>query len=882
MADPSEKERARPHLWLIKFIGLVVPSRLRADWRQEWEAELRYRELLLADWDKLNWKTKLDLLRRSLGAFWDALLLQPQRLEDEMFQDLRYGVRMLVKNPGFAFVAVLTLALGIGANTAIFSIVNAVLLQPLPFSEPDRLVWVWGNIRNGGRTASVSPLDYLDYRAQNTSFEHFAATFSVPASFNLTGSGDPERLQGQAATGNFFQALGVNASLGHTFLLENEEPGRDQVVVLSHKLWQRRFGGDPSLIGKTLSLDGKTFEVIGVMPAEFNYPRGAELWTPMNFQIAAGMKQRKAHFLRPVGRLKPGVTLAQAQADMDAVAARMEAQYPESNTGWNLRMVPLREQLVGNIRPTLRVLFGAVGLVLLIACANVANLLLVRASSRQKEIAVRMALGAGRFRIVRQMLTESMLLALAGGTLGVFLAASGVNLLVAFSGNDIPPTAHIGIDGVVLGFTLAVSLLTGILFGLVPALPATQPARLSETLKEGGRGRGSSRSRTRNLLVVLETAIAVVLLIGAGLLIRSFNRLQNVGPGFDAANVLTLRIDLPRDKYNLPEKAALFWGQLQERLAALPGVEAVGMNTELPLSGQPNDTPFTVEGRPPVQPNQQFGADFRRVNQDYLRSLRIPVKRGRNFTPQEVRQSAHVVLISEALVDGVFPGEDPLGQRLLLGLNEKTPFEIIGIVGDIRHRTLEADPFPTMYLPVPDTGWTNLTIRVAGDPLSLAAAVRKEVQAIDPDQPIAAVRTMEQVVAESLGAPRYRTLLLGLFAFVAMLLAAIGIYGVISYAVAQRTHEIGIRMALGAQPLAVHRLVIGQGVRLALVGVGVGLIGAVALTRLLAGLLFGVTATDPLTFIGVAVILAVIASLACWIPARRAAKVDPMIALRHE
>jgi putative ABC transport system permease protein len=425
-------------------------------------------------------------------------------------------------------------------------------------------------------------------------------------------------------------------------------------------------------------------------------------------------------------------------------------------------------------------------------------------------------------------------------------------------------------------------LLTGILFGLVPALPATQQSKLSETLKEGGRAGGSSRNRTRNLLVIFETAIAVVLLIGAGLLIRSFIRLQNVGPGFDAANVLTARIDLPRDKYNSPEKAASFWGQLHERLAGLPGVEAVGMNTELPLSGQPNDTPFSVEGRPPVQPNQQFGADFRRVNQDYLGSMRIPVKRGRNFTAQEVSQSAHVVLISEALIDGVFPDEDPLGKRLLLGLDEKTPFEIIGVVGDIRHRTLEAEPWAMMYLPVPGTQGTNLTIRVAGNPSSLASAVRKEVQAIDPDQPIAAIRSMEQVVAESIGAPRYRTMLLGLFALVALLLAAIGIYGVISYAVAQRTHEIGIRMALGARPRAVHLLVIGQGIRLALVGVSAGLIGAFALTRLLAGLLFGVTATDPATFTGVAVILTMIALLACWIPARRAARVDPMIALRHE
>ena len=800
-----------------------------------------------------------------------------------MLQDLRYGLRMLIKNPGFAFVAVFTLALGIGANTAIFSIVNAVLLQPLPFSEPDRLIWVWGNIRNGGRSASVSPPDYLDYRSQNTSFEHFAATFSIPAPFNLTGSGEPERLQGAVATGNFFQALGVNTALGHTFLLENEEPGRDQVVVLSHRLWKQRFAGDPSLIGKTLALDGKTFEVIGVMPAGFNFPRGAELWTPMNFQISPGMKQRKAHFLRPVGRLKPGVTLAQAQTDMDSIAGSLESQYPDSNTGWNLRMVPLREQLVGNIRPTLRVLFGAVGLVLLIACANVANLLLVRASSRQKELAIRMALGAGRRRIVRQMLTESLLLAIAGGTLGVFLAIWGIDLIVAFSGNDIPATAQIGIDGAVLGFTLCVSLLTGILFGLVPALPATQSARLSETLKEGGRagGQGASRNRTRNLLVVFETAIAVVLLIGAGLLIRSFVRLQNVGPGFDPENVLTARIDLSREKYNLPEKASAFWVQLHERLAALPGVEAVGMNTELPLSGQPNDMPFSVEGRP-AEPNQQFGADFRRVNQDYLRSMRIPLKRGREFTEREVRQGANVVVISETLANGVFGDDDPLGQRLLLAINEKTPIEIIGIVGDIRHRTLEADPLPMMYLPVPSTQWTNLTIKVSGDPLSMAAAVRREVHVIDSDQPVAAIRTMEQVVAESVGAPRYRTSLLGLFAFIALLLAAIGIYGVSSYAVAQRTHEIGIRMALGAEPRDVQWLVIGRGIGLALVGVGGGLVGAFGLTRLLAGLLFGVTATDPLTFAGVAVILTGIAFLACWIPARRAAKVDPMVALRHE
>jgi putative ABC transport system permease protein len=795
-----------------------------------------------------------------------------------LWQDLRYGARVLLKQPGFTLIAIITLALGIGANTAIFGVVNAVLLQPLPFAEPDRLVWVWGNIRNGGNRASVSPLDYLDYRAQSTSFEQFAATFTIPTFVNLTGSGTPERLEARVVTGNFFQALGVTAALGRTFLPENEKPGNHQVVVLSHRLWQQRFGGEPSIIGKTLTFDGMKYEVLGVMPSSFKFPQNAELWAPMNFEMAPEMRQRKAHFLRPIGRLKAGVTLQQAQADMDAIARRLEAQYPESNTGWNLRMVPLGEQLVGNIRPTLQVLFGAVGFVLLIACANVANLLLVRAAGRQKEIAVRMALGAGRWRVARQMLTESVLLAILGGALGVFLAAWGVDLIVAFSGNNIPPTAQIGIDRVVLGFTFGVSVLTGLLFGLVPAWQATQP-RLSEMLKEGGRGQGAPRNRTRSLLVAFETASAVVLLIGAGLLIRSYARLQQVNPGFDAAQVLTTRINLSFGKYNSEEKVSAFWRQLQERLAALPGVEAVGMITELPLSGQPNDAPFSVEGRPPAQPGQGFGADYRRVNQDYLRSMRIPVLRGRGFTAQEVQQLAHVVLISQSLASEVFPNEDPLGKRLLF---DRTPFEIIGIVGDIRHRTLEAPPLATMYLPTLDTGWMNLTIRTAGDPLSLAAAVRREVLALDPDQPIAAARTMEQVLSESVAAPRYRTWLLGLFALVALLLAAVGIYGVISYTVAQRTHEIGIRLALGAQSGHVYRLIIGQGIKLVLLGVGAGLLGALGLTRLLAGLLFEVKATDPLTFAGVAVSLTAVAWLACYLPARRATRVDPVVALRCE
>ena len=795
--------------------------------------------------------------------------------------DVRYGIRMLLRKPGFTAVAVLTLALGVGANTAIFSVVNGVLLRPLPFAEPDRLVWMWGNIRNGGNRASVSPLDFLDYRERNDTFEEFAAIIGVPVPFNLTGDGEPERLNAAVVTGNYFQALGVRPTLGRVFLPENEKPGRDQVAVLSQGLWQRRFGGDPSIVNKTVTLDGKTFEIIGVMPPEFSFPQTAELWVPMNFDYSPEMKQRKGHFLRPIGRLKAGVTIAQAQADTDAVARSLEEQYPESNTGWNLRLVPLRDQIVGNIRPTLFILFAAVGFVLLIACANVANLLLARAASRQKEIAVRTALGAAPFRIVRQMITESVLLALIGGALGALLATWGVDLLVKLGSGDIPSTARVSIDATVLGFTLVISFLTGLLFGLAPAIQ-TLKLNLSETLKEGGRSAadGAHRNRTRSLLVVFEGAIAVVLLVGAGLLIRSFMELQQVGPGFNAKNVLTMRVDLSREKYSAREKAASLFEQIESRIAGLPGVETVGMVSELPLSGQPNDMPFTVEGRPPVNMVDGFDADFRRVNQHYFAALRIPLLRGRNFTEQEVRQSAKVVVISELLASQVFPDEEPIGKRLLM--MGKDAFEIIGISGDIRHRSLESQPFPAMYMPTYAMGWMNLVIRTQRDPMTLATAVRKELQSIDPDQPVAAVRTMESWLYSSVAAPRYRTVLLGLFAAVALLLAAVGIYGVISYTVSQRTNEIGIRLALGARRSDVLKLIVGRGMTLALAGIGTGLAAAFGLTRLMSNLLFGVSTTDLMTFVVCAVLLSGVALVACYLPARRATRVDPMVALRNE
>ena len=801
---------------------------------------------------------------------------------ETLLRDIRYGIRSLLKRPGFTAIALIALALGIGANTAIFSLVNAVLLKPLPFAEPDRLVWVFGNIRNGGNRASVAPLDFLDYRKQNTTFEEFAAQFSFPLALNLTGNGEPERLTGAAVTGNYFQALGVKAAMGRTFQLENETPGRELVAVLSYGLWQKRFGGDPAIVNKTVTLDGKKVEVIGVMPQGFSFPNATELWMPINFDFSPEMKQRKAHFMRPIGRLKPGVTLAQAQADTDMIARRLEEQYPDTNTGWNLRLVSLREQLVGNTRPTLLLLFGAVGFVLLIACANVANLSLVRAATREREIALRTALGAGRFRIIRQMITESVLLSLVGGTLGALLAIWGVDLLVSLSAGSIPATANVRIDATVLAFTFLVSVVTGVLFGMAPAL-RTMRLNLSESLKDGGRtgSEGRQRNRTRSALVVFESAVAVILLIGAGLLIRSLIQLQNTNPGFDARNVLTMRVDLPRQKYETPDKAANFFTQLETRVGNLPGVENVGFVTELPLSGQPNDMPFTVEGRPPVAINDAFDADFRRVNQQYLSALRIPLMRGRTFTQQEVQQSAKVVVISELLASQVFPNEEPLGKRLIMVM-DKEPWEIIGIVGDIRHRALESQPLAAMYMPTYQTGGTNLVIRTKGDPTNLAAAVRREVQAIDPDQPVAAVKTMDQWLETSVAEPRYRTALLGLFALLALVLASTGIYGVMSYSVTQRTHEIGVRMALGARRVDVLRLVVSQGMLLVILGVGLGLVGAFALTRVMATLLFGVTAKDPVTFVAVATLLTLVAFVACYIPARRATKVDPLVALRYE
>ncbi|HZE69143.1 MAG TPA: ABC transporter permease [Pyrinomonadaceae bacterium] len=803
------------------------------------------------------------------------------RLIEDLWQDFRFSLRSLLKRPGFTAIALLALALGIGANTAIFSLVNAVILQPLPYRDPDRLISVYGT-RNRSTQGSVGPTDFLDYRSQNKTFEQFAASGSMMLPMNLTGSGEPERLNASIITGNYFDTFGVRPALGRGFSLENEKTGQDHVTVLSHAFWQTRFGGDPNIVNKTINLDGKAYEVLGVMPAEVVLPQPAQLWVPINFDADPEMKMRNARFLRGIGRLKEGVTLDQAQTDTDLIAAQLEQQYPDSNTGWSLRLIPLREILVGGSRTMLFILFGAVGFVLLIACANVANLLLVRAAARQKEIAMRTALGASRLRIIRQMITESLLLAIFGGALGALLAVAGVKLLVSLGEDNIPRTANVKIDATVLAFTLLISLATGLLFGLAPAI-RTMKENLVDALKDGIRGGSEAtvKNRTRSLLVVFESAIAVMLLIAAGLLIRSLVALQNVDPGFDPNNVLTLRVDLPRQKYNTPEKASNFFEQLETRVAGLPGVEAVGLITDLPLSGEARDMPYRVEGRPAT--SDIAFVDFRRVNKNYFSAMRIPLRRGRNFTEQEVRQSDKAIVVSQAFVDSVFPNEEALGKRLIIwsGIRNE-PYEIIGIVGDTRYQSLQGEPSATMYVPTRELLFVNLVIRTQGDPLSLVGGVRKEVNALDPDLPIAAIRPMTEWVAMSAAGARYRTTLLGLFALLAMILAATGIYGVMSYSVAQRTQEIGVRMALGARPLDVLKLVVRQGMMLALIGVIVGLAGALALTRVMSSLLFGVTERDPITFVAVAALLIVVAFISCFVPAHRATRVDPLIALRCE
>ena len=810
---------------------------------------------------------------------------------NSLLKDIKYGARVLWKAPGFTAVAVVALALGVAANTAIFSVVQAVLLNPLPYRDSSRIVTVWEhNRQRDNRQNVINPGNFMGWREQSTSFEEMAAYYDDQR--NLTGAGDPVEVIVQNATPNLFTILGADPIMGRGMTADDARPEAPPVVVISHQLWQSRLGGRTDIVNRTVNLNGAPVTVVGVMPAGFQWfirqgsrsGKPPEMWSPL--ALTEQNRAARGRFMAAVGKLKPGVTLEQAQAEMNTVAARLEAEREQFNKNWGVNLVPLREQFAGGARPALWVLFAAAGFLLLIACANVANLLLARGASRQKEIAVRTALGAGRWRVIRQLVTESLLLALAGGAAGVLLAWWGVDLLAAFSPRDLLDLGGVRLSLPVLAFSLGVTFLTGLVFGLVPAVEATRLDTI-ETLKEGGRSGTAGRrgARLRGAFVVAEVALALILLVGAGLLIRSFVRLQSVSPGFRAENLLTMRVVLPASKYPEDHQSVTFFKTAVERLGRLPGVESAAAASFLPMTGMAAATSFAIDGRPAPPPGERPGCDVRVTDMNFFRTLGIPLRRGRTYDERETTEARRVLVINEALARKYFPDEDPLGQRLLVNMSpEPQPTEIIGVVGDVKHRGLDAPAEPTVYLPHPELAYTGMSValRTAGDPQLLAAAAQREIQAIDPEQPVADVRTMEQWLSESVARARFSATLLGVFAALALVLAAVGIYGVISYTVTQRTHELGIRVALGAQRADVLRLVIGQGLALAGLGVGVGLLGALALTRLVGSLLYEVSATDPLTYAVLALFLLLVAFAACYFPARRATRVDPMVALRYE
>jgi len=814
---------------------------------------------------------------------------------ETLINDIRFGIRSLIKRPSFTSIAVITLALGIGANTAIFSVVNATLLRPLPFKDPERIVMMWGYLPKLAQTSDRLPSsagNYLGLVKQTQTLQELAAFRQW--SWQLTHAGDPEQLQGVRVSANFFEALGAGPALGQTFTPEQDQEGAAPVAIISHRFWQREFAADRKVLGKNLTLDGHTVTIVGVMPRDFEFPGGAnmvpglqfatrnDIWMPLRMTDQERNNQGSLN-LAVIGRLKPGITINQAENELRTI----ETSLPLGTIGYTVNLVPLQKQMVGNIRRLLLVLLATVVFVLLIACANVANLLLARASSRQKEMAIRGALGARRFRIIRQLLTESMLLALLGGLLGSLLAIWGTPLLVSLIPDKVPRIHEISVDLRVLGFALMISIITGIVFGLTPALQASR-IDLNQSLKESARGTtgGLRQNRLRAFLIVSEVSLAVVLMIGASLLTKSFVRLLDVKPGFDPSHTLTMEVSLPTlppSKYANDEEQAAFFQQVLERLNHSPGVTAAGAVLSLPLTGAEESTDIFIEGRPKSTADQRPNADYTIVTPRFFETLRIPLLRGRQFTDLDRRDAPGVIIINDALAQRYWPNEDPLGKRLTVGF-EKQPREIVGIVATIKQTTLSAGTRPAMYLPhlQRPTGGMSIVIRTNGDPMSLGNVARTEIHAVDPAIPVTNVRTMDEIFSASVAQQRFSMLLVGVFGALALALAAIGIYGVMGYAVTQRKHEIAVRMALGAKTNQVLKLILKDGLVLASLGVVIGLAGAFALTRLMSSLLFEVKPTDAQTFIAVSALLIFVALLACFVPARRASKVDPLIALRSE
>ncbi|MFL6263149.1 MAG: ABC transporter permease [Thermoanaerobaculia bacterium] len=821
---------------------------------------------------------------------------------ETLLQDLRFAGRTLLKRPAFTAIAILTLALGIGANTAIFSVVDSVLLAPLPFRDPGRLTMICASNPELARQVGLpdklpaSPSMFYEWKTAK-SFEKLAIVSADRLS--LTGDGDPEQLAAVKVSGELFQELGTPPLLGRTLLPEDDDKGKRTTILLSHDFWQRHFGGDRNVIGRVLHVDGEPLAVVGVMPAGFGFPRGGEMphgfgfaaqpdvWVPLAFPPEQ-RQNRGNHAYLAVGRLRPGVSIPRAQAEMTAIAERREKAYPDTDAGWRNRVRPLREQMVGDIRPALLILLAAVGVVLLIACVNVASLLLAQAAARQKEIAVRTALGAGRGRMVRQLLTESALLAAAGGAAGLLLALWGMRAFTLWIPADVPVSSHLTLDPRVLLFTLGVTLLTGVLAGLAPAFQMTRPD-LAESLRDGTRaGSGTSRgNRTRGVLVIVETALAVVLVVCAGLLIRSFAHVARVDPGFRPEGVLTLQVPLSPVKYPDFPKRWAFLSQALERLRTLPGVDMAGTVSNLPLSGEEEIDGIIVEGMPRPKPSEAPLADLRQASPGYFEAMGIRVLRGRTFTGEDREGARGVVVVNETLARTHWPGVDPVGKRLRFGIydsSEKVWLSVVGVVDDVRSSSLEGAPRAQAYLPAAQVAFSGqyLVLHTKGDPQGLIAAARSAIWSVDRDQPVAEVRTMSKVVSQSVAGRRFNMVLLEVFAGLALVLAAVGIYGVTAYSVARRTREMGLRMALGAGRGTVLGLVLREAGGLALAGLAAGLALAFAASRVMASLLFGIGATDPTTFAGVAATLALVSLFAAWVPGRRATRVDPMVALRTD
>lgn len=804
--------------------------------------------------------------------------------------DIRYAFRMLLKRPGFTLVVVLTLALGIGANTTIFSAIDAVLLSPLPYKDPDRLVVVWETNRQLGPEMwdrnEVAIGNFLDWRSRNQVFDQLESLFYTD--MNLTGVGDPQRIKSCVVTTNFFQVLGVQPMLGRSFLPEEEKPGSPFTVIISHELWQRLSGSDRSFINKSLTLNGHQVEVIGVMPPAFElqFPTSmhVDMWVPM--VIGEGDLDRSTNFLYALARLKQDVSREQAQTEMSLIASQLQQQYPETNAERGVRVVPLHKQLVGNVESYLYMLFAAVGFVLLIACANVAGLLLARVTARHREVAIRMAVGASRWRLMRQLLTESVILSALSGLLGLLFAYGGIKLLVTLTPSEVPRLHEIGLHVPVFLWTLAISIVTGLLFGLAPAIQASKPD-LNKALKESSaRNPGSFQgSGLRNLLVVSEVAVALLLLVGAGLMTKSFFRLQQVDPGFDATNVLSMNIALPTQKYRR-QQVNIFYDQLIERVGNLPGVKSVAGIDPLPLSNSNVSNPVLVEGAPVVALADRPSVGVRVVTPGYFQTMSIPILKGRSFTEHDRDNTPNVIIVNEALASRFWPNGDAIGKRL--GFEEdpgkQVWREIVGVVGNVRHKALEIEVMPETYFPYQQypSNFMSLVVHTASDPVSMVPAIRNQVLSVDKDQPVSDIMTMEQRLAKSVASSRFVMLLLGAFSVLALGLAAVGIYGVMAYLVTQRTQEIGVRMALGAQKRDVLKLVVAKGMALAIIGTAIGLVASLVLTRLMRSLLFGVTPTDWFTFVIASMLLLTVALLACYIPARRATKLDPLIALRYE